>query len=96
MSTTTTQINTLSKGFTPARISLVSDATKNDPKWMTELRTKGWTVVPNALSKEKASSYADEGYKWLESWELGYDHKDESTRKTANLPWHIRGGLYAQ
>ena len=63
---------------------------------MQELRSKGWTVVKETISKEKALAYADEGYKWLESWDLGYKRNDPSTRKAANLPWHIRGGLYAR
>ncbi len=66
------------------------------PVWMNELRTKGWAVVPEAIAKEKALGYADEGYKWLESWGLGYKRSDPSTRKSSNLPWHIRGGLYAR
>jgi hypothetical protein len=66
------------------------------PSWMTELDAQGWTVVPEAIPKAKALAYAEKGHEWLESWELGYDRNDTSTHKAANLPWHIRGGLYAR
>ena len=64
------------------------------PDWLVELHTKGWTVVRGALPRDRALAYADKGYEWLESWNLGFDRKDPSTRKTANLPWHTRVGLY--
>ncbi|OAA63402.1 Phytanoyl-CoA dioxygenase [Niveomyces insectorum RCEF 264] len=64
------------------------------PDWLKEFRTRGWTVVRNAISKEKALAYADRGYDWLESWDLGFDRKDPKTYKAKYLPSHQRGGLY--
>lgn len=61
---------------------------------MKEIDSRGWTVVPKAIAREKALAYANKGYDWLESWNLGYNRQDPSTRNAANLPWHIRGGLY--
>lgn len=55
----------------------------------------GWAVVPNTLPREKAEHYKNEAYKWLESWGLGYNRNDPSTRKLKNLPYNVRGGLYA-
>jgi hypothetical protein len=64
------------------------------PKWLVELHTKGWTVVPQTIAREKALAYAEKAYQWLESWNLGYVRKDPSTRNAAHLPFHTRGGLY--
>ncbi|OJZ85436.1 hypothetical protein ASPFODRAFT_165485 [Aspergillus luchuensis CBS 106.47] len=66
------------------------------PDWLVELHTKGWTVVRGALPRDRALAYADKAYEWLESWDLGFDRKDPSTRKAANLPWHTHGGLYSR
>ncbi|OAA65645.1 Phytanoyl-CoA dioxygenase [Niveomyces insectorum RCEF 264] len=66
------------------------------PDWLTKFYAKGWTVVPKAISREKALAYADRGYDWLESWNLGFDRKDRSTYKTEKLPWYARSGLYAR
>ncbi|PWY95919.1 hypothetical protein BO94DRAFT_530660 [Aspergillus sclerotioniger CBS 115572] len=71
-----------------------SDDSENTPEWMKNLRTKGWTVVPDVLTQEQAAHYADNCYEWLEGWGLGYNRHDPSTRKSADLPWHSRGGLY--
>lgn len=67
-----------------------------NPEWLQDFHAKGWTVVREAIPKENALAYADKGYEWLESWKLGFDRNDPSTRKTENLPWHIRGGLYVR
>ncbi|CAK7200160.1 hypothetical protein SEUCBS139899_002851 [Sporothrix eucalyptigena] len=69
---------------------------KDAPEWMMNLKTKGWTIVPGVLSPEKAQHYADQGYSWLESWGLGFDRDDRNTRKPDQLPFSIRGGLYAR
>ena len=63
---------------------------------MHNLRSKGWTLVPKTIPREKALAYAEKGHEWLESWGRGYDRNDPSTRKTENLPFFIRGGLYAR
>ncbi|CAK7213977.1 hypothetical protein SEUCBS140593_002031 [Sporothrix eucalyptigena] len=67
---------------------------EDSPEWLKEFNARGWTVVPEAVPRESALAYADKGYEWLESWSLGFDRNDRSTHKAANLPWHIRGGLY--
>jgi hypothetical protein len=55
------------------------------PDWINELRTKGWAVVSNVLEKEKALTYSENGYKWLESRGLGYDRKHPSVGEASNL-----------
>ena len=64
--------------------------------WLKHLSTRGWAIVPGVLTQEKAKSYAEKGYDWLESWGLGFDRNDPATRQETNVPWHIRGGLYAR
>ncbi|GFZ46771.1 hypothetical protein JCM24511_03991 [Saitozyma sp. JCM 24511] len=73
------------------RLDLVGGNMEN---WMEELRTVGWTVIPNTISEERAAEYVDHAYTWLESWGFGFDRNDPSTHTTAQLPFHIRGGLY--
>jgi hypothetical protein len=66
------------------------------PQWLQELSTRGWTVVPEAIAREKALEYADQAYAWLESWKLGYDRHNESTRKASKLPFSHRAGIFAR
>ena len=63
---------------------------------MRQLREKGWCVVKGAVPRDRADHYRDEAYKWVEGWGLGYDRNDPSTRLTKNMPWSVRGGLYAR
>ncbi|GAD97196.1 hypothetical protein ANI_1_2256104 [Paecilomyces variotii No. 5] len=77
-------------------LELIDENTNKAPEWMKELRTKGWTVVPETISREKALKYADSAYSWLESWGYGYDRKDPSTRKAANLPFTHRSGIFSR
>jgi hypothetical protein len=71
-----------------------ADRTHKIPKWLVDLHTKGWTVVPQTISREKAVAYAEKAYQWLESWKLGFDRKNPDTRNATHLPFHTRGGLY--
>ncbi|KAJ9365701.1 hypothetical protein C8Q69DRAFT_469814 [Paecilomyces variotii] len=91
---TETVVSTQTKVRPALRLPNAHESDTKSPEWLVELQTKGWTVVREAIPKEKALEYADKGYEWLESWNLGFNRSDPSTRKTANLPWHIRGGLY--
>ncbi|WVF69116.1 hypothetical protein IAT40_003890 [Kwoniella sp. CBS 6097] len=59
-----------------------------------ELKTRGWTVVKNAIPQAKASEYEDRAYKWLESYGKGYKQDDRSTWKVDNLPAFNKGGLF--
>ncbi|KAE8548235.1 hypothetical protein EYB25_010029 [Talaromyces marneffei] len=70
------------------------DTKQETPNWLVELHTKGWTVVPQTIPRERALIYAEKAYRWLESWKLGFDRKNPNTRNATNLPFHTRGGLY--
>ncbi|PYH91873.1 hypothetical protein BO71DRAFT_401033 [Aspergillus ellipticus CBS 707.79] len=86
----TTEVATTFLSGPQVRVNTTTDV----PDWVTEIITNGWTVVSGAVPRENALAYAEKGYEWLESWKLGFDRKDPSTRKAANLPFHIRGGIY--
>ncbi|OJJ08889.1 hypothetical protein ASPVEDRAFT_48021 [Aspergillus versicolor CBS 583.65] len=94
MSTYTESIVSTHTADRPALQLTGGSGINETPKWLVELSTKGWTVVHETIPKVKALEYADKAYDWLESWNLGFDRNDPSTRKASNLPYHIRGGLY--
>ena len=83
------------------KLMLRGDAPKLDvvkpdqPQWLQELWTRGWTIVPGVIAKETANSHADKIYSWLESWGLGFDRNDPNTRTEEMLPFCMKGGLYA-
>lgn len=78
------------------RLNLIGGDLKEVPEWMRQLRDQGWCVVKGAVPRDRADHYRDEAYKWVEGWGLGYDRNDHSTRLTKNMPWSVRGGLYAR
>ncbi|KAJ0120016.1 hypothetical protein J7T55_000869 [Diaporthe amygdali] len=80
----------------PPTLTLDDGSIQDVPPWMHELRTRGWTVVPEAISRGIALQYADKAYEWLESWKLGYDRQDNSTRRASHLPYTHRAGIYAR
>ncbi|KAJ5733971.1 hypothetical protein N7493_002757 [Penicillium malachiteum] len=51
-------------------------------------------IAPETIPKEKALHYASEAYSWLESWGLGYQRNDPSTRKQENLLFTHRNGIF--
>lgn len=62
--------------------------------WRDELATKGYTVVKQAVPKEKALQYRDQAFDWLEGFPLGFDRNDRSTWKNEHLPVHVKGGMF--
>ncbi|ETS76807.1 hypothetical protein PFICI_12194 [Pestalotiopsis fici W106-1] len=77
-------------------LKLVGGSSDDVPQWINELRTRGWTVVPKAIPKERALHYANEAYNWLESWNQGYSRHDSSTRTAKHLPYTHRAGIFAR
>ncbi|PYI21809.1 hypothetical protein BO99DRAFT_400481 [Aspergillus violaceofuscus CBS 115571] len=90
MTTTTTT----AAATTDRTLKMGLNASANSPEWLQHLQTRGWTVVREAIPRAKALGYAEKGYEWLESWNLGFNRHDPTTRKATNLPWNLRGGLY--
>ncbi|KAI8316330.1 hypothetical protein K4K59_000231 [Colletotrichum sp. SAR11_240] len=65
-----------------------------DLEWLETLRTKGWTIVPETIPKNKALKYADKAYSWLEDWGYGFNRADPATRGPAHLPFTHRAGIF--
>ncbi|KAI8169755.1 hypothetical protein K4K49_010908 [Colletotrichum sp. SAR 10_70] len=65
-----------------------------DLEWLETLRTKGWTIVPETIPKDKALTYADKAYSWLEDWGYGFNRTDPATRGPAHLPFTHRAGIF--
>ncbi|WVQ84410.1 hypothetical protein IAT38_006562 [Cryptococcus sp. DSM 104549] len=61
---------------------------------MEELETKGYTIIKGAVPADRAKSYEDRAYKWLESFGKGFVREDKSTWKVDNLPAFNKGGLF--
>ncbi|KAJ5621819.1 hypothetical protein N7528_005051 [Penicillium herquei] len=79
---------------TKLSLALMNETTEDAPSWLNDLHTRGWAIVPETIPKEKALHYASEAYSWLESWGLGYQRSDPSTRKEENLPFTHRNGIF--
>ncbi len=59
-----------------------------------QLFQDGYAVVKGALSQEKAASYVEEMYNWLERFPLGFDRNDRESWTDEHLPAHMKGGMY--
>ncbi|WVQ79354.1 hypothetical protein IAT38_001451 [Cryptococcus sp. DSM 104549] len=62
--------------------------------WRETLSREGWVVVKGVFSAEKAQSYADKAYAFIESWGLGFDRNDRSTYVPEKMPFFFKGGLF--
>lgn len=62
--------------------------------WRDQLYRDGYYVVKGVLPKDKAQSYVDRMFSWLESFPYGFQKDDPSTWHSAHLPDHIKGGMY--
>lgn len=65
-----------------------------DLEWLETLRSKGWTIAPETIPKNKALKYADKAYSWLEDWGYGFNRTDPATRGPAHLPFTHRAGIF--
>lgn len=54
----------------------------------------GWAVVKGVVPREKALSFVDKAYDFLESFGLGFDRNDRSTWQPDNMPHFYKGGLF--
>ncbi|ODO04982.1 hypothetical protein I350_05594 [Cryptococcus amylolentus CBS 6273] len=61
-----------------------------------ELEDRGYTVVKNVLSFEKAAEYKERLLQWLEDFQLGFRRDDPETWKWDYLPESWKGGLYTK
>lgn len=70
------------------------DTTAKPGGWRDQLYEDGFVVVKNVLSEERAQSYIDRMFQWLESFPYGFKFDDKSTWNTHHLPAHMKGGMY--
>ncbi|KAK7190497.1 hypothetical protein PSPO01_03472 [Paraphaeosphaeria sporulosa] len=62
--------------------------------WRDDLYRDGYYVVKGVLPTEKAQSYVDRMFNWLESFPYGFKKDDKSTWNPKHLPDHIKGGMF--
>ncbi|KAF4540680.1 Phytanoyl- dioxygenase [Lasiodiplodia theobromae] len=70
------------------------DTTAKTGDWRDALYEDGFVVVKGVLSQEKASSYVDRMFQWLESFPFGFKRDDPSTWNANHLPAHMKGGMF--
>lgn len=58
--------------------------------WRDTLVQDGYVVLKDVLPQEKAQSYLDRMYKWLESFPYGFKRDDPSTWKAECLPNNMK------
>ncbi|GAA5976708.1 hypothetical protein JCM5350_006727 [Sporobolomyces pararoseus] len=62
--------------------------------WRDQLRDDGFAVVKGAIPRDRALSYRQKAFDWLESWGRGFNRNDPKTFGDENLPVNKRGGMY--
>ena len=62
--------------------------------WRDDFYRDGWAVVKGAICEDKAKYYQGKALDWLQSFNLGFDPKDESTWTKEHLPEAFKGGMY--
>ncbi|KAH7398788.1 hypothetical protein DE146DRAFT_504849 [Phaeosphaeria sp. MPI-PUGE-AT-0046c] len=70
------------------------DTTTATGDWRESLFRDGFVVVKGVLSQEKAKSYQDRMFEWLETFPYGFSAQDQSTWTKEHLPEHMKGGMY--
>lgn len=51
-------------------------------------------MIKGVIPREKALSYIDRAYDFLEEFEMGFDRNDRSTWLPEKMPHHYKGGLF--
>lgn len=62
--------------------------------WRDELHERGYVVIKNVVSKERALYYNQKMLDWLGSFDNAFDINDKSTWTSENLPWSFKNGMY--
>lgn len=57
-----------------------------------DLIRDGYAVVKGAIPRDRADSYADRMYTWLEEFNLGFDRNDITKRHADFLPVSVHPG----
>lgn len=69
------------------------DTTTATGDWRESLFRDGYVVVKGVLSPEKAKSYQDRMFEWLETFPYGFNAQDQSTWTKEHLPEHMKYDL---
>ncbi|WRT70627.1 uncharacterized protein IL334_007625 [Kwoniella shivajii] len=88
------QTRTQSSSNVAGTLRLNPSHTLQNTNWKEDLHQQGWVVIKGVIPREKALSYADEAYQYLESFGLGFDAKDRTTWIPENMPFFFKGGLF--
>ena len=59
--------------------------------WEKELEEKGYCVIPNVISKEKANESVSKFWDWFEGFETGVDRNNPKTWTCSKLPFSLHG-----
>ncbi|KII95905.1 hypothetical protein PLICRDRAFT_96719 [Plicaturopsis crispa FD-325 SS-3] len=76
---------------TPAFIDLTGQ-TFGD--WRDDLAVNGFAVIKSVVTPEKAQTYCDRAYQWIENWGLGFKRDDPSTWTADKIPVVRKGGMF--
>eukprot|EP01132_Coremiostelium_polycephalum_P007918 gene7918-9744_t len=63
------------------------------PEWRKQLFLKGWAVVKNVVSKERAEHYRSEFWTWIESFKTGISRNDKNSW-SENWPHSLQGIIH--
>ncbi|KIW12060.1 hypothetical protein PV08_09334 [Exophiala spinifera] len=75
-------------------ISPVIDTTIQHGDWRDDLFRDGFAVVKGVMSPERAASYVERMFKWLETFPYDFDRNDPSTWGPEHLPRNMKRGMY--
>ncbi|KAH8897559.1 hypothetical protein GQ53DRAFT_802870 [Thozetella sp. PMI_491] len=62
--------------------------------WRDQLIKDGYVVLKGVVSRDRAQHYLDSLFDWLETFPYGFKKDDRSTWGPANLPAHVKSGMY--
>ncbi|KAL3442505.1 hypothetical protein BJX65DRAFT_321509 [Aspergillus insuetus] len=62
--------------------------------WLDTFNEKGYVVLKNVVSKDRAQYYREKMLEWLGSFDTGFDINDRTTWTEENLPWSFKNGMY--
>lgn len=74
--------------------SLLTQAEKPYGDWRDDFFAKGYAIIKNAITPERAAYYRQKQIEWLQSFGRGFDPNDESTWTQEHLPVSFKGGMY--
>lgn len=62
--------------------------------WRDDFFDKGYAIIKNAITPERAEYYRQKQVEWLQSFNRGFNPNDENTWTQEHLPVSFKGGMY--